>query len=214
MSFPSTENLRFLSTIVSIIVISTVDHTSESFILGARIAFGAVQALTFLLSFYVYTKIKAREDGETIRVPNAASFMSKPDPNDYREMTVKEYDLEQITKFIQQTAMSTLIISFFSFKLEIVPPLIFSTISAPITVYTTPIIRAYLIGEEVERPFKEETNGLMKMFQQYMAPSDETTEGEIEKKEETEQIEDSKESDKEEENKKKKKNKQNKKKDE
>jgi chemotaxis protein histidine kinase CheA len=183
MPYLSPENLRFASTIVAIGIISSVDLTRPDYILIARIIFGIVQAITLLLCAYVYTKISEREEGGKIRVPHPSPWGATPEPNDYTEMSIKEYDLAELKKFAQQTAFSTVFISFLSYKFEVVPPLIFTAVSAPSVLLGTNILRAYLNEPEMERPFKEEPSAMAKLYQQFTQPTPDEQQSELEQDE-------------------------------
>jgi hypothetical protein len=200
MTSISPEHLRFASTIAAIAIISTVDLTQPHLTLMCRIAFGIAQAVTLLVCYYVFTKISVREEGNVIRVINPPSApWKKPDPESFVEMTEKEYDREQLRKFAQQTAISTGIITFISYNFEAVPPLLFTALSAPAALLSTPILRAYLFDSNTERPFKEESSGLWKLVQQYTDSGEEEEEEQPKKPEEIEPKKDEKEEEEEEE---------------
>jgi hypothetical protein len=96
--------------------------------------------------------LKAQMDGTGLgsndMVKNLmSSFLS-------RDTTVMEYDMDQ-AKGMQTGIIVTMIITwFFHFKLQQVQPLLVTIISGYFQLFYNPLFQVYILGRNLERPFK------------------------------------------------------------
>jgi len=80
----------------------------------------------------------------------ASSFLSK-------DTTVMEYDMKQATSLQTGIVVSMFIMWFMHFKFEQVHPLLVSVISGYVQLVFNPLFQVYVLGRNLERPFKTPT---------------------------------------------------------
>lgn len=68
-------------------------------------------------------------------------------------MTSQEYDKKKYGEIFNNSLMGTVIVAGIHFYFGIVPPLILQLAMKPLKLYQDPLVKAYIFGEKVERPF-------------------------------------------------------------
>jgi len=105
---------------------------------------------------------------ERILVPPPPEFGGgTPPPSEWKRMSVKEYDLSQLQKYVQEMMFQMALIGFIHYKWELVPPLVIQIVLNPVKFYQNPLFQIFFLGKkgpEYERPFPEKKSpfaGLM-----------------------------------------------------
>merc|ERR1719223_837575 len=166
-----------------------LDYEDPDTLFGIRAAFGSVQLASLLLAGFVYLRIKSKNDTETVMVPEELGVMEKAKrqaeeqenrrlreeaiangtkcpplltfEDKEEEMTVSEYDTKELRKMLQTMGISLIIISIMHLKFNFVQPLIMQCLLGPMKLLQNPLLKVYLLGSDVQRPFPVEEPGAM-----------------------------------------------------
>jgi len=137
-----------------------IDVDNEENIPYLRAFFFTVQGLMLALWAYLYFMINKKNDETMLKStkgdmqPNPFG-MKGPDAEEEISMSFKDYDLGEVKKGVQQTAMAVGMISLMHFKWSYNVPLIMSASMSIVNIMDNKLLRIYVLGElEVERPFK------------------------------------------------------------
>jgi hypothetical protein len=162
-----------------------LDYEKPETLLGARILFAVVQGVMAILNLLILRKVNQAKDQTVISVkkpasPFAAAAAAAQGTQgtaaaaaDSKDMTVQEYDSEQVKSQLKQLLIGTLITGFIHFKWGYVQPLILQAVMGPMNLYGAPLIMVHLLGKpavgKYQRPFKADSSsdpfGLMKSLQ-------------------------------------------------
>jgi len=146
--------------------VNKIDWGDAQNLLTLRILFGVVQGVIVLLSAIIYFKIKSVNDKRIIELP-ALKTNGLPD-KPKEKITVAEYDIGQLKKYLQGIGTSTLISLVIHFQLGIAPPLFIQSFTNPFHFWNTNVLfKIYILGEDTNkypRPFPEDGNAMKKFF--------------------------------------------------
>jgi hypothetical protein len=140
-----------------------------------RFAFVAYAIVMQIFMVYVRIKAKIANDRTTITVKNPmSSLLQKQLPsgeggtNDMvksiasqflqSETTVMEYDLKEAKKMGNSLFLPMIMLWFVHFKMGQVQPLLFQLSSGILNLVYSPLFQVYVLGRNLERPFKAATN--------------------------------------------------------
>ena len=140
-----------------------------------RFAFVTYAIVMQLFMFYVRIKAKMANDRTPVVVKNPmSSLLQKQLPsgeggtNDMvksiasqflqSETTVMEYDLKEAKKMGNSLLFPMIMLWFLHFKLGQVQPLLFQVSSGVLNLVYSPLFQIYVLGRNLERPFKAATN--------------------------------------------------------
>jgi len=129
-----------------------------------RVAFGSLQGLLLLASLFIYFKISSKNTQTKLRVPPApAAWGMQQEPTEPEEMTVHDYDMAELRKFLMQILMSVGICSVIHYNWGYIPPLFIQSVMAPFTLFDFPLFKIHILGNaetgSLSRPFPPpETN--------------------------------------------------------
>jgi Phosphate transport (Pho88) len=100
------------------------------------------------LSSMLQSQLGGSEDGGNNMMKNlASSFLSS-------KSTILEYDLKQARGMQSGLIFNMLLMWFLHFKMEQVQPLLIQTANGLITMVYSPLFQVYILGRNLERPFK------------------------------------------------------------
>ena len=140
-----------------------------------RFAFVTYAIVMQLFMFYVRIKAKMANDRTPVVVKNPmSSLLQKQLPsgeggtNDMvksiasqflqSETTVMEYDLKEAKKMGNSLLFPMIMLWFLHFKMGQVQPLLFQVSSGVLNLVYSPLFQIYVLGRNLERPFKAATN--------------------------------------------------------
>jgi len=151
-----------------IFFVNKIDWSDTQNLFTIRLLFGIVQGVIVVLSALIYFKIKNVNDKRIVEIP-ALKANGLPDPSKPKEkITVEDYDIGQLKKYLQGIGTSTLISIFIHFQLGIVPPLFIQTFTNPFHFWNSNVLfKIYILGEDTNkypRPVPEEGNAFKKFF--------------------------------------------------
>jgi len=136
-------------------LMNQIDWTIEYNILLVRVGYAAVQVLSLVVYGYIYTLITSRNETKKIKVPKAPTSFGAT-TQETEEMTIHEYDFSQLKKALTQVLIGIAIVSFLHIKWNMVQPLFLQCFMSPMQIYKNPLVKLFLLGEKIDRPFKEE----------------------------------------------------------
>jgi len=120
-----------------------------------RVAYAAVQIAVLATFGIVYTRVKKSEDKTVVHVPAETQFGQEIKPA--TSMPTCEYDMSQLMKLVQQTAIQGLMTSLMHFQWGYLFPLAIQVVMGPISALDQPIVQIYVFGREavgdLKRPF-------------------------------------------------------------
>jgi hypothetical protein len=123
------------------------------------IGYCCVQIVTLILSIIIHLRIN-KENSQT-PVTTVAS-LGQPSTT----MTQSEYDKTQLKQIFTKLIMGNVIAAVAYFKFDAIRIFMFQGAMAPITLYADPLIKIYILGQVVKRPFEAEQNPLGSWLQQ------------------------------------------------
>eukprot|EP00128_Syssomonas_multiformis_P004137 Colp12_sorted_trinity150504_noHs@34841 len=135
--------------------------------------FAVVQVLSILALGFIYNKVKngPKNDAKVI-VKTEVPFSQ--DPPKVEEMTASAYDERELMTLVKQQGMTLLFTGFIFYKMGVVAPVFIQTVTGPMKLFGENLVKIYLRGETVERPFPKPP-GLMDQFKQAQQGGEETT---------------------------------------
>jgi multisubunit Na+/H+ antiporter MnhC subunit len=164
---PKTDSSRLILTFVGLYLMYQVDFKDETNLLMIRISYGIIQSLSVGIILFLYTKISKPFQDSTKKI----SILDDQSKNE--EITIQEYDTKEWQKFLKTTLISIGINLFIHFKFEVVPPLLMQSILGISNLMSNPLVQAHILGNEIERPIKEES--LFSMFNSVTQPEDDSS---------------------------------------
>lgn len=115
-----------------------------------------------LVAGFMFYLIMSEKNPRKITVPPPSTpsfFQQAGPPAELQEMTVFDYDLSELKKFVTGILLPLAIVSFIHFKFDIAQPLFVQTFMAPFTLYECALFRVLVlrISEQrdpsLKRPF-------------------------------------------------------------
>jgi len=167
-----------------IYLMNQMDFTNEQNVLMVRVGYAVVTVVGLLVWWYIWTQVKNTKNLQKIKVPKPAVGFGTPS-TEFDEMTISEYDADQVMKALKQLGTGVLIIIAIHYQWNIVQPLFMQLFLGPTQLYKSPLFKMYVLGQkgEVEkRPFVEESP-----FAALMPPTPEAEAAVEEEKEEEEE---------------------------
>jgi len=145
-----------------------IDFVDPENIFRLRVAYGIIDVALFLLCGVLYWLIKRANNNQTIQVPAVGSFGQADPSQPPKRMTVMEYDMAALRKYLQSHATSTAITCFIHWKFGIVPPLFLQCVMNPFQASQQPLVKLYLFGDTSPelntRPWAEPKSPLAALF--------------------------------------------------
>lgn len=112
------------------------------------------------MSSLLEKKLPAGEGGANDMVKNMASqFLSS-------ETTIVEYDLKEAKKTGNSLLFPLVLMWILHFKMGQVQPLLFQISSGVLNLVYSPLFQIYVLGRNLERPFKQQTNPMAEKMEQ------------------------------------------------
>ncbi|KAL6075452.1 hypothetical protein QOT17_003487 [Balamuthia mandrillaris] len=165
--------MKSLMILPAIFVMQKIDFEDPTNVFYLRAGFIATQVAQLLVATLLYFLITSRKQQDKVTVPPAALPWGAPTPDtpaEPKEMTVEQYDLSELRKFVQQVLIVSAICGFIHYKWALCPPLFIQAVLAPMAVYNLPLFQLYLLGAvpegPLQRPFAPEPSPFAALFQQ------------------------------------------------
>jgi len=152
---------------VSISALKYVDVENFQNVLIIRFLYGAQAVLCLCLLLYTYFKINAENNKKIIKIPADIKNFTPSENSEMNEVSIRDYDYQQLKKAATQVVMGVLIVSFIHYKWNIIQPLFLQIIMSPMQLLRSPLLKVYLFNEKIDRPFVEESpfGNLLKSLQ-------------------------------------------------
>lgn len=126
-------------------------------LLYVRVAYVATQAITLLVYYYCASKIRAKKDMTTLKYVEPAQPMSG-EPDKVVTTTIRDYDLNEVSKLVRSTYMAVLMMAFMHIYLKFTQPLFVQALMGLKNLYEAKPVQIYIFGKPAEgdlkRPFK------------------------------------------------------------
>jgi len=173
---------QFAVSIGVMLLSNRIDILDPKAVRIARFAFVAyiVSVQVFLL--YVQLRAKTIDDRSPVKISNplaslaqnsgigggGGNFMVKAlaDQVLSTQTTVLEYDLKQAKKMNGGLLFPMVFLYFLHFKMKQVQPLLMQTATGFLNLVYSPLFQVYVLGRNLERPFKPPVNPMMDAMQQ------------------------------------------------
>lgn len=174
---------QFAVSIGVMLLSNRIDILDPKAVRIARFAFVAyiVSVQVFLL--YVQLRAKKINDRTPIKISNplaslaqnsgiggggGGNFMVKAlaDQVLSTQTTILEYDLKQVKKMNGGLLFPMVFLYFLHFKMKQVQPLLMQTATGFLNLAYSPLFQVYVLGRNLERPFKPPANPMMEALQQ------------------------------------------------
>ncbi|KZW02818.1 inorganic phosphate transporter [Exidia glandulosa HHB12029] len=126
-------------------------------LLYVRIAYVATQVITLLVYYYTASKIRAKKDMTTLKFVEPAGPLTG-EPDKVITTTVRDYDLDQVSKLVRSTYMAVLMMGFMHLYLKFTQPLFVQALMGLKSLYEAKPVQIHVFGKEpsgdLQRPFK------------------------------------------------------------
>lgn len=140
-------------------VIKKFDLTDPEIIFRVRVLYAVSQSILFLCLYWCYTKIQSKNEKSLIKVTEQPKPFSTETPATF-EQTIRDYDMSELKKLFQSSAISLALIGFLHYKFLYVQPLILQSILPLKNLFLNQIVKIHLRGKapvgDLARPFKPE----------------------------------------------------------
>ena len=155
-------------------LVNKVDFTVPEYVLAARAAFGVSFLIALAVQLYVRMKISAVNNTAEVEVPKPPVYgQEQPaDAPKTEKKTIRDYDLSVSQQNLTQALLGVAITTFIHYKWNIIPPLVLQAVMNLLQLTENKLVRAYLMGEDLARPFVEPKQGLAALFEQQGAQGD------------------------------------------
>lgn len=158
--------VQFGAIIGGIVLSQILDMQSPKTVMLLRLFYLVTQLFVIGIYAWILWRVNNKNDQTKIRVPKQQAWGAPANQEEFEEVTVVAYDRVQLFSKLKQNAITFCVILFLHYKFEMVPPLLFQTLLGPVTLYSTPIVQAVLLGDtSIKRPFKQE-NPFANLMQQ------------------------------------------------
>lgn len=158
----STNALTYAAPLLGFYVANQLDSTNDWIVWGARLAF----AVQFLVGVYVYSQVQkainTADDQTVITYVVAKSIFAKKTKkkggaaaaDNTKSTTIVEYERgvlsTEFTRFVLGALVCVVIHLFGAFS-----SLIVATVTGPVSLFDSPLVKAHLLHEDLARPFTE-----------------------------------------------------------
>ena len=182
-----------------------IDITDPKPVRIARFAFVTYIITVQVFLAYVYLRAKSINDRTPITISNplaslvqqqggggtGTNFMVKAltDQILSTQTTILEYDLKQAKKMNGGLLFPMIMLYFLHFKMKQVQPLLMQTATGVMNLVYSPLFQVYVLGRNLERPFKPPVNPMMDALQKQQQQEEEEQE-QVERQEEETAAED------------------------
>ena len=178
-----------------------IDVTDPKPVRIARFAFVTYIITVQVFLAYVYLRAKSIDDRTPITISNplaslvqqqqqqsggtGTNFMVKAltDQILSTQTTILEYDLKQAKKMNGGLLFPMIMLYFLHFKMKQVQPLLMQTATGVMNLVYSPLFQVYVLGRNLERPFKPPVNPMMDALQKQQQQEEEEQE-QVERQEE------------------------------
>ena len=115
--------------------------------------FGVQVGCYFALTVIQKKMAESPDDPAAPKVKIPAEVVMGNETKPAREMTVKQYDLEQFSQFRTQQLMGSVIMGLVYYKWQSLMPLVLQLLLTPINLYEHQLFQIYVMNQEIQRPF-------------------------------------------------------------
>lgn len=148
--------LRSLLPIALIFGLRSLPLEEAQLLLLGRSVFAFRVVVIILICAFLYYRIVSTPSTEKVKAhEKSLGFGGQSEL--IPEMTVQEYDNSQLGDFIKKEGMQIALITFLHYQFGIVQPLILSSVMGVMPLLENDLIKLYLRGSPVSRPFEDKT---------------------------------------------------------
>ena len=174
---------QMMITVGVMLLANKIDILDAKAVRIARFAFVGYLIATEIFLAYVYIRAKSNNDRTPVTVSNplaglvpkngggagggGGNFMVKAlaDQVLSTQTTILEYDLKQVKKVNGGLLFPMVFLYFLHFKMKQVQPLLMQTATGAMNLAYSPLFQVYVLGRNLERPFKPPVNPMMEAMQ-------------------------------------------------
>ena len=144
-----------------LLVAQKLDWTDENVVFYARAAFVVGQAVSILLFFLAKQAAEKNKDNTrvwAIMTPNPLGglFGGASGAGKYEATTLAELDMKHASEGLRNAMNSTLMIGLLVYYMNVQVPLVINAVTAPVTAFTSPVVRRMLFGNKEKGQYNEE----------------------------------------------------------
>jgi hypothetical protein len=165
--------------IFAVVISNRIYMSPHQYYFGCSFLFIAQLVAQQLFIFYVRIMAKKNNDRTPVKTQNVLSGMLEKQmgqqENDMvknlassflnSETTVMEYDMKQASSMQGSVLFNMAFNWFLHFKMEKVQPLLMQVVSGTMQLIYHPLFQVYVLGRNLERPFKSQTSAAQKLMQ-------------------------------------------------
>ena len=175
---------QMMITVGVMLLANKIDILDAKAVRIARFAFVGYLIATEIFLAYVYIRAKSNNDRTPVTVSNplaglvpkngggtggggGGNFLVKAlaDQVLSTQTTILEYDLKQVKKVNGGLLFPMVFLYFLHFKMKQVQPLLMQTATGVMNLAYSPLFQVYVLGRNLERPFKPPVNPMMEAMQ-------------------------------------------------
>lgn len=165
---------QFAVSIGVMLISNKIDIMDSRAVKIARFAFLAYLVITQVFLVYVRIRAKASDDRTPITIDNPLSSLVQGGSNALggassmvkglmgsmlsTQMTILEYDLKEAKKMNGALLFPMVFLYFLHFRMKQVQPLLMQTATGLLNLAYSPLFQVYVLGRNLERPFKSPKN--------------------------------------------------------
>jgi len=151
---PKMPPLSKMAPMIVMLALSKFDLEALGLRTHCEAAFFGVQIGCFFALTMIESKIKEKPEDPaepTIKMPAEVVMGNEAKPA--KELSAKDYDLEEYGKLKTQQMMGAVILGVVYYNWRSLMPLVLQALMTPLNLYESPLFQMYLLGKTVKRPF-------------------------------------------------------------
>jgi len=188
---------QMMITVGVMLLSNKIDILNVKAVRIARYAFVSYLVVTQFFLGYVYLRVKSMNDRTSITISNplaglvngagggsgsgaGTNFMVKAITNQVlsTSTTIFEYDIKQVKKMNGSLLFPMIMLYFLHFRMKQVQPLLMQTCTGVMNLVYSPLFQVYVLGRNLERPFKPPVNPMMEAMQKQQQELQKAQQGE------------------------------------
>eukprot|EP00871_Galdieria_phlegrea_P002175 jgi/Galph1/2959/GphlegSOOS_G1604.1 len=169
MISPGIRNI-LLTGVLGLLLYNT-DPTNDKIVLLAQSTVIGHLFLGIFLNFYIRYNINKRQDEQTLRIPQSIFSWRRlpPDQDEWKTMTVQQYDLEELKRAQHRFVLNAVFLGFAGLRMGATRATILQGALWMLQLIESPLVQIYVFNQPAEgrlsRPF-EKNRGLLQMLLQ------------------------------------------------
>lgn len=134
---------------------NVINYSDPTIALMLKISFYSLLAITYIVHYFIKPKIEEKRDTRKIFIKQASFFSA----GTVKETTYYDHELEMTNQRMSQCMMNGIMMTVMARFMGSTTPMLMQTINLAFDLYENKLIKIYLLGQNLEKPWDESTEG-------------------------------------------------------